>query len=250
MKSIAQSNPIVILGSAIRNLKQAIAFIAKGKIDWAQVRSQMVFIGYESLPMILILTCLGSMIIALNAASELANRGGREVIGSLVAISNTREILPIFIAFAIGARCGTAITAETATMKVTEQIDALKLMKTDPIYYLLTPRLIAIFFLCPFLVAAASAISLYSGMLVTLINIDLDFSEFLESAWKALTLKEYFYPLFKTWLFTIYAILVNVTIGLGCLGGAKEVGQATNKATALVMIGIIILDGILTPILY
>lgn len=249
-RSIAESDPLTILGSASKNLLSALKFLIQGKIDWEQLRYQLVFLGFDCMPMILALTAVASMILSLNTSIELANYGGRDVIGSLVSMSNLREILPIFIAFAVGSRSGTAITAEIATMKVTEQIDALKLLKTDPIYYLLTPKLLAGVILAPFIVALAEFVSIYAGMIVSAFSASLEFSEFLESAWHVLSLKEYFYPLVKCEIFIAYAILVNVTMGLGCKGGAREVGLATTKATALVMIGIILIDGLLTAILY
>jgi len=239
-----------IFGYLVTCLAKAFADIFKGRIHLSQLRKELIFIGYECLPMIVVLTGLASMIMTLNTAVELSSRGGRELVGALIATAVLREILPIFIAFAIAARCGTAITAEISTMKITEQVDALRVMKISPIYYLLSPKVLAVILLSPLLVAIATLVCLGSGMMVAKFAIGLEFDPFLESAWKAIGLKEYFYPLIKTVVFSIYAILVNTAMGLACEGGAKEVGLMTTKATAISMVGIVILDGILTPILY
>lgn len=245
-----KANFIEILGSALIYLVSTFQYIAKGKIQKSMLVSRLVFIGYESVLMIIALCSIASMILTYNTAIELTNQGGRELVGGLIALADLREIIPIFVAFALAARCGTALTAEISTMTVTEQIDVLRVLKVDPIYFLLTPTILAVIVLAPLLLAIAIIVSLFSGMIVAKLVVNLEFVEFLDSAWKFIGLKEYFYPLIKTEIFCIYSLLINITMGLNCRGGAKEVGQATTKATALVIVGIIILDGILTPILF
>lgn len=245
-----KSSLIELLGSTALYFFNSLKYILRFKIDRDRFVYSLVFLGYESMAMILALTAISTMIVTLNTSIELNNQGGREVIGSLIAVADLREIVPIFIAFAIAARCGTALTAEISTMKVTEQIDVLRVLKIDPIYYLMSPVLLAMILLSPFLLAIASVTSVFSGMLVAKLSVNLEFSEFLDSAWGALGLKEYFYPLIKTIVFSLYSLAINITMGLNCSGGAREVGIATTKATALVIVGIIVLDGILTSILY
>lgn len=245
-----KANFMEILGSAILYFKESCKDLLRLKIQKEQLVSRLEFIGFGCLPMIIILTALGSMILTINTAIELTGRGGRDLIGALIALAALREIVPVFIAFAISARCGTALTAEIATMKVTEQIDVLRVLKISPIYYLLTPSLVAVVMLSPLLLAIASVLSIFAGMFTAKITVDLGFFEFLDSAWRVVSMKEYFYPLIKTVIFSIYALLINISMGLNCSGGAREVGLTTTRATALVIVGIIILDGILTPILH
>jgi phospholipid/cholesterol/gamma-HCH transport system permease protein len=245
-----KANFLEILGSALIHLKESLIDIVKLKIQKEQLISRLEFIGIGCLPMILILSCLGTMILTVNTAIELSGRGGRDLIGALIALAALREIIPIFISFAISARCGTALTAEIATMKVTDQIDVLRVLKISPIYYLLTPSLIAVFVLTPFLLAISSVLSLFAGMITAKSLVGISFVEFLDSAWRVVSMKEYFYPLIKTIIFSSYALLLNISMGLNCSGGAREVGLTTTRSTALVIVGIIILDGILTPILH
>jgi phospholipid/cholesterol/gamma-HCH transport system permease protein len=237
-------------GYVTGNIVRAFAYILTNKIEGKEFKNQLVFIGYESLSMIIVLTAIASMILTVNTAIELTNHGGRELIGALISVADLREIIPIFIAFAIAARCGTATTAEIATMKVTDQIDVLRVIKVDPVYFLLVPRLLAAMLLSPLLLAIAAFVGMIAGMLVSKVAVNLEYTQFLDSAWKVVDLKEYFYPLIKTEIFAIYSIAVNVSMGLDCSGGAKEVGLATTKATAFVIVGIIVIDSILTPILY
>ncbi len=239
-----------IAGSALLYLIKSFKYILKGEIQKEQFVSRLLFIGYESILMVVALCSLASMILTYNTAIELTKHGGRELVGALIAVADLREIIPIFIGFAIAARCGTALTAEISTMKVTEQIDVLRVLKIDPIYFLLAPTILAVILLAPLILAIALIISTFAGMMVAKLVINLEFAEFLESAWGVLGLKEYFYPLIKTEIFCIYALLINITMGLNCSGGAKEVGMTTTKATALVIVGIVILDGFLTPLLF
>ncbi len=241
---------IEILGSAILYLLKSFRYIIRGEIQKEQLVSKLLFIGYESILMVIALCSLASMILTYNTAIELTKHGGRELVGALIALADLREIIPTFIGFAIAARCGTALTAEISTMKVTEQIDVLRVLRIDPLYFLLAPTVLATILLAPFILAIASMVSMFAGMLVAKLVINLEFAEFLESAWSNIGLKEYFYPLIKTEVFCLYALLISITMGLNCSGGAKEVGLTTTKATALVVVGIVILDGFLTPLLF
>lgn len=245
-----KANFLEVLGSAILYLLKSFKYILRGEIQKEQLVSRLIFIGYESIIMVVALCSLASMILTYNTAIELTKHGGRELVGALVALANLREIIPTFIGFAIAARCGTALSAEIATMKVTEQIDALKVLRIDPVYFLLAPTVLAIILLAPIILSIASMISMFAGMLVAKLVVNLEFAEFLESAWGNIGLKEYFYPLIKVEVFCLYALLINVTMGLNCSGGAKEVGLTTTKATALVIVGIVILDGFLTTLLF
>lgn len=239
-----------IIGNIVPALIKSMQMIFQGRIPLKETLSRSSLIAYESLPMILILIIIGTSILTLNTSTELVKQGGRDLIGALIILANSREIVPIFIAFGIAARCGTAFTAEIATMKISDQIDVLKVLKVDPLYYLMVPALLSVIIFAPLLLGISTVVAMFTGMSVAKIAVDLEMSEFIDSAWKVVSLKDYFYPLLKTEIFCIYCVLINISMGLLCEGGAREVGMTTTKATALVVIGVIILDGILTSILY
>lgn len=239
-----------IIGNIVPVLIKSLKMIFTQRIPLKETISKASLIGYESLPMIMILIAIGTSILTLNTSVELVKQGGRDLIGALIILANLREIVPIFVAFGIAARCGTAFTAEVSTMKVSEQIDVLKVLKIDPVYYLVVPAVLAVILLAPLILSISIVVSIFAGMSVAKLAVNLEMTEFLDSAWKVLSLKDYFYPLIKTEIFCIYAVLVNIVMGLMCEGGAREVGMTTTKATALVIMGIILLDGILTSILY
>ena len=148
------------------------------------------------------------------------------------------------------ARCGTAYTAEIASMKISDQINALQIMKVDPLYYLLTPRLLAIILITPFILAISAFCSTIAGMLMANISIKLEYVEFLDSAWRYATMKEYLYPLVKTIIFNVFMVIVVVSTALSCGKSSKDVGLATSRASTMVIIGVVVLNGFLTPILY
>lgn len=248
--SSVQASFLELLGSAILYLWKSFLYIFTGQIQKEQFISRLVFLGYESILMVIALCGLATMILTYNTGVELTRHGGRELVGALVAMADLREIIPIFIGFALAARCGTALTAEISTMKISEQIDVLKVLKIDPVYFLLSPTLLAVIVLAPLLLAISIITSIFCGMLVAKNAIGIEFAEFMDSAWRYIGLKEYFYPLIKTEIFCLYGLLISITMGLNCEGGAKEVGEATTRATALVIVGIVILDGFLTPLLF
>lgn len=239
-----------IIGSITPAFFKSMKMIANGRIPLKETISKAALISYESLPMILILVVIGTSILTLNTSIELVKQGGRDLIGPLIVLANLREMVPVFIAFGLAARCGTAFTSEVSVMQVTEQIDVLKVLKIDPIYYLLVPALLSVMIMMPFVLAISSVISVFAGMTVAKLAVNLEMIEFLDSAWKLVEIKDYILPLIKIEIFAIYCILVHIVMGLKCEGGAKEVGMTTTKATAIVIMGLIIMDGILTPLLY
>lgn len=239
-----------IVGNMAPAFIKSLKMIFARRIPVKETVNKASLIGYESLPMIIILIAIGTSILTLNTSVELVKQGGRDLIGALIVLANLREIVPIFIAFGIAARCGTAFTAEVSTMKVSDQIDVLKVLKIDPVYYLLVPAIFSVIILAPLLLSISIVVSIFAGMSVAKLSVNLEMTEFLSSAWKVLSMKDYLYPLIKTEIFCIYAVLVNIVMGLMCEGGAREVGMTTTKATAMVVLGIILLDGVLTSLLY
>ena len=238
------------LGSAVCSLINAVRYIYRLQIENNEFIRKFIFIGLESLIMVLLLSSIASMILTMNTGHELIKYGGRELIGSLTMVANVREILPVFMAFAFAARCGTAITAEISTMKITEQIDVLRVLKVDPIYFFLAPTILATLCVVPLVESLSMIVSNMAGMFIAKIQLNLEFEEFMDSAWKAIEIKDYVFSLIKAEIFSVYAMLMSVNMGLNCRGGAKEVGLTTTKSSAYLIVGIIILDGILTPALF
>ena len=161
-----------------------------------------------------------------------------------------REIAPGFVALAIGARAGTAISAEIANMQVTSQVDAMKTLKVDPVGYYFTPRIIAAAITVPMVVLLAEVIGVAGGLLVSNITIDLHPERYMYSVWSWLATKDIYISLLKASVFGVVISLVCATQGYETKGGAKEVGTSTTQAAILSTIYMLVSDFIINLIFY
>jgi phospholipid/cholesterol/gamma-HCH transport system permease protein len=198
---------------------------------------------------VLICTIAGS-VLALQSAQRFAQSGATAYVGGLVALAIVREIAPIFTCLAVGARAGTAIAAEIANMQVTEQVDALRILRISPIRYLLVPRLLACLCALPMLTLIGSVVAIAGGMVVAQTVTGLHYSKFLESVWLSLKPSDVRISLFKAMIFGIILAAISCTVGLNTRGGAKDVGLATTRAVVLISITIIIADFLLTWVFF
>lgn len=237
-------------GILFLNLKNSFAFVVRGDIDVPKLLAQMAAIGFDSLIMSVLICAIAGSVLALQSAQRFAQSGATAYVGGLVAIAVVREIAPIFTCLAVGARAGTAIAAEIANMKVTEQVDALRILRISPLRYLMVPRLLACLLVLPMLTLVGSVVSIISGMIVAQVVSGLHYSKFLESVWLSLKLSDIRISLFKAMIFGIILAAISCTIGLNTRGGAKDVGLATTRAVIWISITIIIADFLLTWVFF
>lgn len=239
-----------LLGECSINLKKALTFILKGKISLKNTIVQAAILGFDSAPIALIISMVSGAVLTLQVSKQFIQNGADSYIGGLVAIAIIREMAPLFVALAVGARAGTAIAAEIATMKVTEQVDALKLLQVDPVYYLIVPRLIAAALMIPLITIPAEFFGILGGMIVAKVTVNLHFNRFIESVWLYSKISDINISLVKALIFGILIAIICTTIGLATKGGAKEVGKSTTKAAIWIAAILIISDFLLTWIFY
>lgn len=239
-----------LLGECSINLKKALTFILKGKISLKNTIVQAAILGFDSAPIALIISMVSGAVLTLQVSKQFIQNGADSYIGGLVAIAIIREMAPLFVALAVGARAGTAIAAEIATMKVTEQVDALKLLQVDPVYYLIVPRLIAAALMIPLITIPAEFLGILGGMVVAKVTVNLHFNRFIESVWLYSKISDINISLVKALIFGILIAIICTTIGLATKGGAKEVGKSTTKAAIWIAAILIISDFLLTWIFY
>lgn len=220
------------------------------KISVKHVLEQIVLIGFNTLPMVILMTTFSGMVISLETADWLEKYGARETVGNLLAFSSISEIAPVFVSFAIGAQAGTAITAELAHMQITEQISAMRLFKVNPVNYLISTRLCAMIYSLPFAIIIGTFFSILGGMIVANLQAQIEYSVFLDSAWSALRVKDIFYALIKGFVLANYLIAIYTSFGLGTRGGAKEVGLMTSLSTIWGAIGIVCIDAVMSYFMY
>ena len=238
------------IGHCSLNLIESLKFLLKGKISLKNTFIQAAIIGFDSAPIAIIISLVSGAVLSLQISKQFILNGADAYIGGLVAVAIIREMAPLFASLAIGARAGTAIAAEIANMKVTEQVDALKLLRVDPVYYLILPRIIAGATMIPIVTVLAMFIGTLGGMIVAKITVNLHFVRYITSVWLYTDIYDIYTSLIKAMVFGILITLICSTIGILTTGGAKEVGRSTTKAAIWTATAVIFADYLLTWIFY
>ena len=211
---------------------------------------QIVIIGFNTLPMVILMTTFSGMVISLETADWLQKYGARDAVGALICATSVIEIAPVFVSFAIGAQAGTAITAELAHMQITEQVSAMRLSKVNPINYLVATRLGAIIYSLPLTIIIGAFCAIIGGMVVANFQANIESTVYIDSVWRALKLKDIWYSLIKGFVLANFLVAVHTSFGLGTRGGAKELGTMTSLSTIWATIGTLCIDAILDYFMY
>ncbi len=241
---------INFLGLCVQNLITSIKYLFSRQVRLSSVISQAAAISYDSLTIALTITFIAAVVITIQVAKQFLMSGADTYIGGTITIVMIREIAPGFVALAIGARAGTAISAEIANMQVTEQVDAIKTLKVDPVGYYFTPRLISAAITVPMVVLIAEMIGILGGLIVSYYTIGLHPYRYLNSVWLWLEMKDVYISLFKAFIFGILIALVCATQGYLTKGGAKEVGISTTQAAIKSTIYMLMADFIINLVFY
>ena len=211
---------------------------------------QIYTLGIKSLPITLITSIFIGLAFTLQIVREFEKFGANYMIGGIVGLAIWRELGPLLTGVAVSARIGAAISAELGTMKVTEQVDALKALSQDPIRYLVVPRVLAVMFIMPLLVALADAAGFLSGFIVAVPMAKLNPYAYFKSASIMLNPFDITGGLIKALIFGFLIGIISCYEGLKAKSGAKGVGQSTTKAVVLNLISIFIVNYFLSFILF
>ncbi len=211
---------------------------------------QMEQIGVRSLGVAGITTIFTGMVLALQTALSLPALGIKYYIGSVVAKSLVRELGPVLTALIVGGRIGSGMTAEIGTMKVTEQIDALRSMATDPVKKLVVPKLVATLVMLPSLTVIGDALGILGGLIVATYTLNLTPGLYLNDVFDSLTLGDVGSGIAKSFFFAYFIAVVGCYNGLHTTGGADGVGRATTNTVVLAAILVLISDFFLTKLFY
>jgi phospholipid/cholesterol/gamma-HCH transport system permease protein len=214
------------------------------------ILDQMNKIGVNSLPIAILTSLFTGMVLSLQSAYQMQKISAQMYIPSLVALSMCRELGPVLTALVVAGRVGAAITAELGTMKVTEQIDALETLATNPIKYLAVPRFIALFFMLPLLTIYADFIGIIGGYLIGVGKLGLSSALYIRMSFHPLILKDFFTGLIKSFAFAVIICIVACFQGLNTEGGAEGVGKATTLSVVISFILIIAADCFFTALFY
>lgn len=211
---------------------------------------QMSRIGVDSLPIVSMISLFTGMVLALQSAYQLQRFAAEMYVASLVAFSMTRELAPVLTALIIAGRVGASITAELGTMKVTEQIDALETLATNPVKYLVVPRFMALVMTAPILTLYADFIGIIGGYLVGVYKLGVSHSMYMKNTWDPLMYKDIWTGLVKSLVFAVIVCIVACYEGMKTEGGAEGVGRATTASVVVSFILIITSDCFLTALFY
>ena len=198
--------------------------------------------GVSSLPITLSIVGMTSVIIAMQIAGEMVKQGAGNYVGMLVSILMVREEGVIMAGFAIISMIGSSLASEIATMKVTEQIDAIRVLRVNPVYYLFTPRVIAGTLMMPVVVIVSSLFGILGGAVASNLASGLTYKAYFDSVWFGLNMHDLNVCILKSLAFGFVITLISCSCGMEARDGAKGVGIATTKAVVWSFVAIVILD--------
>lgn len=230
------------LGKIIQLGYHVFRSVMKGEIEKKELIDQCDRFGVSSLPITLSIVGMTSIIVASQVAHEMVKQGGSSFVGLLMTILIVREVGAIMSGFAITSMIGSSLASELATMRVTEQVDAIEVLGVDPVSYLFVPRVLSGIIMMPFVVILASVVGVLLGAVTSDIFAGLSYRAYFDSAWIGLYMKDLGVCLLKAAAFGGTISLISCTCGYFASGGAKGVGLATTKAVVWSFIAIVILD--------
>ncbi|MCX5703782.1 MAG: ABC transporter permease [Candidatus Omnitrophica bacterium] len=206
--------------------------------------------GYDSFPIVSLVALFIGFIFALQTAYFMQRIGSEIYIASLVALSIVRELGPVITALVVAGRVGASITAELGSMQVTEQIDALETLATNPIKYLVVPRFLALSIMLPLLTLYADIIGIFGSYLICVLKLGISSSMYLHVTCDSLMYKDLFTGLFKSIFFGMIIAFVSCYEAFNVEGGAEGVGRATTRSVVKAFIMIIAADCFFTALFY
>jgi phospholipid/cholesterol/gamma-HCH transport system permease protein len=210
----------------------------------------MAAVGPESLMIALLTAGFVGAVFTIQVAREFINFGASATVGGVLALALTRELAPVLTAVVLAGRVGSAFAAEIGTMRVTEQIDALYMLKTDPIDYLVIPRVIACCLMLPILTILSIIIGLAGGVVVAAGVYGISESVFLDSVQSLLKVWDLCTAAIKAAVFGALIAVIGCSWGLTTTGGAKGVGQSTTTAVVTALLAIFISNFFLTWLMF
>ena len=241
---------ISTIGSIFMFGLEALKGLLKFNTSLKEVVEQCSRFGVSSLPITLSIVGMTSIIVAMQIAGEMVKQGGGNFVGMLIAILTVREEGAIMSGFAIISMIGSSLASEIATMKVTDQIDAIKVLKVNPVQYLFTPRIIAGTLMMPLVVIVSSVVGIIGGALASNLTSELSYKAYFDSVWFGLSMHDLNVCLLKAISFGFTISLISCSCGMVAKDGAKGVGIATTKAVVWSFVAIVILDLIFAAVFF
>ena len=238
------------LGSSCLIGGQALAAAARGRVPIGELSENLMEAGPSSFLVVLIIGMAAGTVFNIQVAAELTKQGAGSTVGGILALGLAREIAPLLTAMLLTGKVATAYAASLGTMKVTEQIDAITMLRTDPVEYLVVPRVIAMLVMSPVQCLLFFGIGMWSGMLSSSMLYSIPPPVFWSSMRTWMQPSDVPSMLLKATVFGLEIAIIACGWGLTTRGGPKEVGTSTTGAVVMILLTIAITDVILTQVLY
>lgn len=201
-------------------------------------------LGYDALPVVALLSFIIGFILSLQSAAQLKIYGGNVFLPDLLAVTMVREMGPLITAIIVAGRSGSAIASEIATMQVSEEIDALRMMALNPIRYVVVPKFHAITVVMPLLVVFSIIIAEIGGILIGMQMLDLSIATFISRSINIISIKDIVISLSKSTVFAWLIVLIGAHYGFRVRGGAEGVGKATTASVVASIFAVVITDAL------
>lgn len=255
MNAIERLGSLVIrfagqLGSVLLLVFSTIRQMVVPPWDIRNTFRQMLEIGIRSLPVVLITAVFTGMVFSLQTYTGFKRFGAESLVGSVVALSMTRELGPVLTSLIVAGRAGAAMAAELGTMRVTEQIDALETLATNPVKYLIVPRFISGVTMLPALAIISDIIGILGGYVITVGLFGTSSTIYWKRTWDYLEINDIYSGLIKACFFGASIAIISCHSGFYTSGGAEGVGKATTSAVVLSSMTILISDYFLSAWLF
>jgi len=238
----------IYLGSFTRFVGQFFNEVKKRPIEWVEIRNQSEQIGVSSMPIASITLLFVGFVFAFQFGVSLQPLGAVHYIGSVASLSIIRELGPVFTALVVGGRVGAGMAAELGSMKVSEQLDAIRALGASPYKKLLVPRVLAATFMIPIVSLGASLIGIFGAMLLAWLEFNIDPIFFYSKALQSVDFGDFWSGFFKPFFFGFGIASIGCYHGFNCESGTAGVGRTTTRAVVNVSLMIVLMDFLLTRV--
>jgi len=238
------------IGGSVRLFLETSGFVLRGKIRLGLTINQMSFLGVNSLLIVLLTTTFAGMVIALQLAHIAVQYGVGKMVGGSASLAMTRELGPMLTAIVVAGRAGSAVTAEIGSMKVTEQLDALKMLAVSPVGYLVVPRMLALLLMVPILTLFSDISGLIGGSIVANESAGIPYQVFWDSVRRMTMTEDLVKGLFKSIIFGLEVATISCYQGMQTGRGAAGVGKATTGSVVIAMVAVFVTNYVLSLVLF
>ena len=238
------------LGASLLVGGQAISAIAKGRIGFNDLMQELMEAGPGSFLIVLITALAAGTVFNIQVAAELSKQGASATVGGLLALGLSREIAPLLTATLLTGKVATAYAAQIGTMKVTEQIDAITMLRTDPVEYLVVPRVVAMVIMAPVQCLLFFWVGIWSGQVSSTLLYNIPPAVFWSSVRTWMEPVDLPSMLLKALVFGLQIAVIACGWGLTTRGGPKEVGTSTTGAVVMILVTVALMDALLTSLLF